>query len=116
MSSALGNYVSVDTGGVADRIQTTNSDAGYAESLFWPSCRFAPGPPITAAAEGTRSYGVGVARALNAAGVWVIEWGRGRSRRRARGRSDPIDAHLAVRWVLSRPVAAPPFGGIRSHP
>jgi transposase len=57
----------------------------------------APGPRVVASVEGSRSYGVGLARALTAAGVPVIECEQpSRSQRRERGKSDAIDAHLAL--------------------
>jgi transposase len=49
-----------------------NDSAGFAEALAWIA-EHAPGPRIAVALEGTRSYGVGLARALNAAGLTVIE-------------------------------------------
>jgi transposase len=51
--------------------------------------------------EGTRSYGIGLARAANAAGLLVVECEQpNRKARRGRGKSDPIDAHLAVLAAL----------------
>jgi transposase len=51
--------------------------------------------------EGTRSYGVGLARAATAAGLIVLECEQpNRKARRGRGKSDPIDAHLAVLAAL----------------
>jgi hypothetical protein len=51
--------------------------------------------------EGTRSYGVGLARAVAAAGLMVIECEQpNRKARRGRGKSDPINAHLAVLTAL----------------
>ena len=51
--------------------------------------------------EGSRSYGIGLARALAAAGLLVIECEQpSRKQRRGRGKSDPIDAHLAVLAAL----------------
>jgi transposase len=51
--------------------------------------------------EGTRSYGIGLTRALQAAGVAVIEAEQpSRKVRRGRGKSDAIDAHLAVQAAL----------------
>jgi transposase len=51
--------------------------------------------------EGTRSYGIGLARAVSAAGLTVIECEQpARKDRRGRGKSDPIDAHLAVLAAL----------------
>lgn len=60
-----------------------------------------PGPRIAVSVEGTRSYGVGLARALVAAGLLVLECEQpNRRQRRGRGKSDPIDAHLAVLSAL----------------
>ena len=61
----------------------------------------APGPRVAVCIEGSRSYGIGLARALAAAGLLVIECERpSRKRRRGRGKSDPVDAHLAVLAAL----------------
>src|SRR4051794_30109553 len=84
------------TGAVLARIQIVNDSKGFARLLEW-IVEHAPGPRVAAAVEGTRSYGVGVARALTAAGVQVIECEQpARKDRRGRGKSDAIDAHLAV--------------------
>jgi transposase len=54
-----------------------------------------------AGVEGTGSYGYGLARHLEAAGVEVREVNRpNRSLRRLRGKSDPMDAEVAARAVL----------------
>jgi transposase len=51
--------------------------------------------------EGTRSYGTGLARAAAAAGLTVIECEQPtRKTRGGKGKSDPIDAHLAVLTAL----------------
>ena len=51
--------------------------------------------------EGTRSYGIGLARALAAAGLLVLECEQpSREQRRGKGKSDSIDAHLAVLAAL----------------
>ena len=51
--------------------------------------------------EGSRSYGIGLARALAAAGLLVAECEQpSRKQRRGKGKSDPIDAHLAVLAAL----------------
>jgi transposase len=77
-----------------------NDSAGFAQ-LLAAVAKVAPGPRIVASVEGTRSYGVGLARALTAAGVLVIECGQPvRQQRRGKGKSDPIDAHLAVLAAL----------------
>ena len=77
-----------------------NDDAGYAELLGWIITR-APGGRVAVCIEGTRSYGVGLARAVAAAGLVVIECEQPRRKdRRGKGKSDPIDAHLAVLAAL----------------
>jgi len=77
-----------------------NDAAGGAAALAWITDH-ALGPRIVVGLEGTRSYGIGLARALRAAGLTVVEVERPkRETRRGRGKSDPIDAHLAVLAVL----------------
>jgi transposase len=77
-----------------------NSSGGYAQLLDWAR-GLAPGPNLAACIEGTRSYGAGLARAAAAAGVTVIECEQPTRRaRRGKGKSDPIDAHLAVLTAL----------------
>jgi transposase len=60
----------------------------------------APGPQIAVGLEGTRSYGIGLARAIQAAGLVVVEVERPKRSDRRRGKSDPIDAHLAALHTL----------------
>ncbi|MEQ4205803.1 hypothetical protein ABN028_04320 [Actinopolymorpha sp. B17G11] len=48
-----------------------NDNAGYAEALAWIA-ENAPGPRVVVALEGTRRFGIGLARALAAAGLPVI--------------------------------------------
>jgi hypothetical protein len=56
---------------------------------------------VAVSIEGSRSNGIGLARALAAAGLWVIEAEQpSRKQRRGKGKSDPIDAHLAVLAAL----------------
>ena len=51
--------------------------------------------------RGTRSYGLGLARAVTAAGLLLVECEQpNRTARRGKGKSDPIDAHLAVLTAL----------------
>ncbi|MDN3355872.1 IS110 family transposase [Actinomadura sp. DC4] len=77
-----------------------NDGAGFAR-LLAAITELTPGPRVVASVEGSRSYGVGLARALTAAGVRVIECEQpSRSRRRGKGKSDAIDAHLAVLAAL----------------
>jgi len=52
--------------------------------------------------EGTASYGAGLTRALQAAGIEVCEVARAiKSTRRLKGKSDPLDAYSAARTVLT---------------
>ncbi len=88
------------TGAPLATMQIPNTSAGYGELLDWIA-QHTPGPRLAVAIEGTRSFGIGVARALAAAGLLVIESEQpARKDRRGRGKSDPIDAHLAVLSVL----------------
>jgi len=78
----------------------TNDSTGHAETLTW-IVEHAPGPRLVMSVEGTRSYGAGLARAAAAAGIAVIEAEQpSRKTRRGKGKSDPIDAHLAVLFAL----------------
>jgi transposase len=73
--------------------------AGYTAQLAWVRDH---GQVVTIGVEGTGSYGAGLARQLCAAGVTVVEIDRPDRRiRRARGKSDPIDAYAAARAALS---------------
>src|SRR6516162_817939 len=77
-----------------------NDSAGFAQ-LLGAIAKVAPGPRVVVSVEGTRGYGIGLARALAAAGLLVIECEQpGRKQRRGKGKSDPIDAHLAVLAAL----------------
>ena len=78
----------------------SNDSAGYAEVLAW-AFEHAPGPRLVLSIEGSRSYGAGLARAAAAAGITVIEAEQPtRGTRRGKGKSDPIDAHLAVLFAV----------------
>jgi transposase len=78
----------------------SNDSTGYAELLAW-IVDHTPGPRLAVSIEGTRSYGVGLARAAAAAGLIVIECEQpNRKARRGKGKSDAIDAHLAVLAAL----------------
>ena len=81
-------------------MQVSNDSAGFARVLA-TIAEVVPGPRVAVCIEGTRSYGIGLARALAAAGLLVIECERpARKRRRGKGKSDPIDANLAVLAAL----------------
>jgi transposase len=96
------------SGAVIATCSVRNSSAGYAELLSWARDH-APGPRLAACIEGTRSYGAGLARAAAAAGLAVIECEQPtRKTRRGKGKSDPIDAHLAVLTALQLDAAKLP--------
>ena len=91
--------------------QVSNDSTGYAELLAW-IVDHAPGPQLVVSIEGTRSYGLPLARAVTSralheaaegedAGLLVVECEQpNRKARRGKGKSDPIDAHLAVLTAL----------------
>lgn len=92
--------LALPTGAAIATCSISNDSAGYAQLLTWITDR-APGPRLVVSIEGTRSYGAGLARAAAAAGLRVIECEQPtRARRRGKGKSDPIDAHLAVLTAL----------------
>lgn len=88
------------TGTPIATLKIRNDSAGFVAMLAWIA-EHAPGPRIVVSLEGTRSFGVGLARALSAAGVMMLECEQpNRKQRRGKGKSDPIDAHLAVLAAL----------------
>ncbi|GLZ50378.1 IS110 family transposase [Actinomycetospora sp. NBRC 106375] len=88
------------TGAVIATCTVPNTSDGFARALGWIT-QHAPGPRVVAAVEGTRSYGSALARALGGAGLVVLEAEQPTaSERRGRGKTDAIDAHLAVLWAL----------------
>ena len=75
------------------------SPAGYGEALRWARSF---GIIVIAGVEGTSSYGAGLTRVLQAAGVEVAEVSRpDRAARRRQGKSDPLDAYSAGRAALA---------------
>ena len=87
-------------GVVLEQLEVPNTAQGHALALAWIA-EHAPGPRVVIGLEGTRSYGIGLARTLTAAGLPVVEVERpSRTDRRGRGKSDPIDAHHAAMAVL----------------
>src|SRR4029450_7375062 len=91
---ALPTGIAIGTGKIS------NDDCGFAELLAW-IVEVAPGPRVVVSIEGTRSYGVGLARAVAAAGLTVVECEQpNRQARRGRGKSAPLDAPLAVLAAL----------------
>jgi transposase len=79
-----------------------NSTDGFEQLLAWIRVQ-QPGPRLVLAVEGTRSYGVGLARHAAAAGLHVVEVEQPARGQRRRGKSDPIDARLAAMAVLALP-------------
>ena len=72
---------------------------GYRELLAWLEVF---GPVSAVGVEGTGAYGAGLAGYLTVRQVMVLEVDRpDRRTRRARGKSDPIDAEAAARAVLA---------------
>jgi transposase len=73
--------------------------AGCEDLLAWVrTC----GTPTAAGVEGTGSWGAGLTRVLDSAGITVIDVNRpDRSMRRQRGKTDTVDAEAAARAVLS---------------
>ena len=67
------------------------------------------GPVVRVGVEGTGSYGAGLAAALTGRGIELVEVNRpNRATRRARGKSDPIDAEAAARAALAGVATAAP--------
>lgn len=82
--------------------------AGYAQLLAWMRSF---GRLHAVGVEGTGSYGAGLTRYLGSAGVRVIEVSRpDRRQRRAKGKSDPLDAYAAADAVLAGRATALPKG------
>jgi len=85
------------------QLRVPATQAGYRELLAWADA-VAAGRPAAWAVEGTRHYGLGLARYLAGCGQQVAEIDASRhvGKRRA-GKSDAIDAVRAARELLARP-------------
>ena len=82
---------------VIEEFSTTR--AGYRALLRWMRSH---GEVVAVGIEGTGSYGAGVTRFLTGAGITTFEVDRpDRTDRRRRGKSDPFDAEMAARAVIS---------------
>jgi transposase len=87
-------------GATLARLSIANDEDGFAEAVAWIA-EHAAGARLLIGLEGTRCYGIGLVRALTRTGLTVVEVERPkREQRRGRGKSDPIDAHLAGLAVL----------------
>jgi transposase len=93
--AAVVNHV----GGVLGVESFATTTAGYRWLLSWLRSF---GELTLVGVEGTGSYGVGVARYLQRAGIDVVEVDRpNRQTRHRQGKSDPVDAVAAARAALS---------------
>jgi transposase len=91
--------VITDTGKPLADAEFPTSPAGYDQALRWARSF---GRIAIAGVEGTSSYGAGLTRVLQAAGVEVAEVSRpDRGARRRQGKSDPLDAYSAARAALA---------------
>ena len=90
-------------GRLVAQLQVPATAAGYARLLAWAGAA-AQNATLAWAVEGTRHYGLGLARHLTSAGQHVeeIDSSRHVGKRRA-GKSDAIDAVRAARELLARP-------------
>ncbi len=88
-----------DTGKPLGDAEFPTRPVGYYVAVKWAQSF---GTVLVAGVEGTASYGAGLTRALQGAGIEVVEVNRpDRAARRRRGKSDPLDAYAAARTALS---------------
>ncbi len=88
-----------DLGRLVGTISVPSTANGYRRLLQWAN---AFGEVEAVGIEGTGAYGAGLARYLAERDVRVVEVDRpDRRTRRAKGKSDPVDAEAAARAVLS---------------
>jgi len=102
------NHVAVLLDGLGrhlGELQVPANTAGTSELLAW--CDGLGGATV-AGVEGTGSYGYPLTRALQRAGIQVLEVNRPDRANRRRGKSDPVDAEAAARAVLSGQATATP--------
>lgn len=86
-------------GGLLGTQSFPTTPAGYRQLLAWLQ---GFGPIVQVGVEGTSSYGAGLTRVLQAAGVTVVEVDRpNRQKRRRVGKSDTLDAIAAARAALA---------------
>src|SRR5215218_5929661 len=96
-------------GAQLDSREIATTPAGYRSLLSWAQELGVPAFAI----EGTGSYGAGLVRYLERAGLSVYECERPRRQERRRGKSDLIDAALAARRLLGGEGLSLPRGGGR---
>lgn len=89
----------------ADR-EFPTTQTGYCRAIAW---LIESGPLTSVGVEGTSSYGVGIAAAITAAGIRMVEINRTRpAGRRRQGKTDRLDAYCAARSVQSGEAATDP--------
>ncbi|MGH2980754.1 MAG: IS110 family transposase [Solirubrobacterales bacterium] len=94
-------------GAQLDSEEIPTTPAGYRRLLSWAQELGVPAFAI----EGTGSYGAGLARFLERAGVAVYECERPRRQERRRGKNDLVDAALAARRLVAGEGLSLPRGG-----
>lgn len=105
------NYAAVITvtGEHIAAAQFPTTESGYQALAGFITCH---GPLLRVGVEGTNSYGAGLSRHLQAAGVAVVEVIRPKRQvRRMRGKSDEIDAYAAAHTALADTDTACPKTG-----
>ena len=86
-------------GGLLGVESFATNEQGYRRLIEWLR---ALGPVMLVGVEGTGSYGAGLTRSLQQAGLEVVEVDRPNRQARYRaGKSDPLDAIAAARAALS---------------
>jgi transposase len=96
-------------GSQLDSREIATTPAGYQSLLSWARELGVP----AFAVEGAGSYGAGLVRFLEQAGVAVYECERPRRQERRRGKNDLVDAALAARRLLGGEGLSIPRGGGR---
>jgi len=95
-----------ERGGLLGHARFPATAAGFDQLHRW---LVGHGPVVQVGVEGTGSYGGGLATHRTARGVSLVEVNRpNRATRRARGKSDPIDAEAAARAALAGIATAVP--------
>lgn len=103
--------VCTGTGGVLEQVTLPASPDGLAAALALVRRHAGADRRVLVAMEGTRSYGVGLARVLRQGGMRVVEAEQPERRhRRGLGKSDPIDAAAGC------PLGAGPAGAHAGGP
>ncbi|MEB3350311.1 MAG: transposase, partial [Cyanobacteriota bacterium] len=96
-------------GGWLGSLKLEAKRSGYQELIHW-AAEFGSNPVF--AVEGTGCYGAGLCRALQTAGLEVVEVNRpDRSTRRRIGKDDTIDAEAAARSYIAGKATVIPKAG-----